>query len=174
MTQESAVQFDTESRIHMGLAVNNLARSVAFYETLLHQKPTKTRPHYAKFEVSEPPVNLSLNEVGGHTAPSNAVAHFGIQVKSTEDVKNVADRLARHGIATKVEKNVTCCYAVQDKLWATDPDGNKWEVFVVLNNDGTHHHSSPQVVCCPELDGAQMSSPQGTQTPCCSASSTSV
>ncbi|MGD1911760.1 MAG: glyoxalase/bleomycin resistance/dioxygenase family protein, partial [Rivularia sp. (in: cyanobacteria)] len=29
------------------------------------------------------------------------------------------------------EKNTDCCYALQDKVWVTDPDGNKWEVFVV-------------------------------------------
>jgi catechol 2,3-dioxygenase-like lactoylglutathione lyase family enzyme len=92
---ESAVQFSTESRIHMGLAVKDLEKSVAFYRTLFGQKPTKTRPHYAKFEVAEPPVNLSLNEVGGDTGPNNAVAHFGIQVKSTEAVKAVAERMAR-------------------------------------------------------------------------------
>jgi catechol 2,3-dioxygenase-like lactoylglutathione lyase family enzyme len=79
----------------MGLAVKDLEKSVAFYRTLFGQKPTKTRPHYAKFEVAEPPVNLSLNEVGGDTGPNNAVAHFGIQVKSTEAVKAVAERMAR-------------------------------------------------------------------------------
>ena len=82
MKNESAVQFETDSRIHMGLAVRNLERSVAFYRTLFGQGPTKTRPGYAKFEVAEPPVNLALNEVGGATGPNNPVAHFGIQVKS--------------------------------------------------------------------------------------------
>ena len=40
MTQESAVQFDTNSRVHLGLAVKDLERSVAFYRTLLGQEPT--------------------------------------------------------------------------------------------------------------------------------------
>lgn len=150
MKHESAVQFETNSRIHMGLAVQNLERSVAFYRTLFGQKPTRTQPHYAKFEVAEPPVNLSLNEVGGETGPNNAVAHFGIQVKSSEAVREVADRLAKVGIATETERNVTCCYAVQSKIWATDPDGNKWEVYVVLDNDGAHHHSSADA-CCMEV-----------------------
>jgi catechol 2,3-dioxygenase-like lactoylglutathione lyase family enzyme len=83
---ESAVQFETDSRIHMGLAVQNLERSVAFYRTLFGQQPTKTRPRYAKFEVAEPPVNLALNEVGGATGPNNPVAHFGIQVKTSAAV----------------------------------------------------------------------------------------
>ena len=84
MKNESAVQFETHSRIHMGLAVKSLERSIAFYSTLFGQGPTKTRPRYAKFEVAEPPVNLAINEVGGATGPNNPVAHFGIQVKSTE------------------------------------------------------------------------------------------
>jgi hypothetical protein len=27
--------------------------------------------------------------------------------------------------------NVDCCFALQDKVWITDPDGNRWEVFTV-------------------------------------------
>jgi catechol 2,3-dioxygenase-like lactoylglutathione lyase family enzyme len=149
MKNESAVQFETDSRIHMGLAVKSLEQSVAFYRTLFGQEPTKTRPRYAKFEVAEPPVNLALNEVGGVTGPNNAVAHFGIQVKSTEAVGKVADRLKTAGLETVAEDNVTCCYAVQNKVWATDPDGNQWEVYVVLDNEGTQHHSSS--ACCPEM-----------------------
>ena len=149
MRQESAVQFETNSRIHMGLAVGDLARSVAFYRTLFGQEPTKTRPRYAKFEVAEPPVNLSLNEVGGATWPTNPVAHFGIQVKSSATVQQVSNRLADAGLATEVEENVVCCYAVQNKVWATDPDGNRWEVYVVLDDDGAQHQSS-QSACCPD------------------------
>src|SRR5688572_24640357 len=93
MQDESAVQFPTNSRIHMGLAVKNLEQSMAFYRTLFGQEPTKTRPHYAKFEVVEPAVNLSLNEVGGNTGPNNPVTHFGIQVKSTAAVEQIAARL---------------------------------------------------------------------------------
>lgn len=147
MKNESAVQFDTDSRIHMGLAVRNLEQSVAFYSTLFGQGPTKTRPHYAKFEVAEPPVNLALNEVGGATGPNNPVAHFGIKVKFTDAVKQIAERLSRAGVTTTPEEHVTCCYAVQNKAWATDPDGNKWEVYVVLDSDGTQHQST-QNVCC--------------------------
>ncbi len=147
MNTKSAVQFETESRIHMGLAVKNLEKSIAFYTSLLGQPPTKTRPRYAKFEVAEPPVNLSLNEVGGETGQNNPVAHFGIQVKRSEAVKQIADRLQQAGLETRIEENVTCCYAVQDKVWVADPDGNNWEVYVVLDNEAQQHASS-QSSCC--------------------------
>ena len=147
MTTESAVEFSTNSRIHLGLAVKNLEQSRAFYRTLFGQEPSKIRPHYAKFEVAEPPVNLSLNEIGGPTGPNHPVSHFGIQVKSREAVKDMAECFSRAGIATQLEEQVTCCYAVQNKVWASDPDGNKWEVYVVLDNDGAHHHSSAAACC---------------------------
>jgi catechol 2,3-dioxygenase-like lactoylglutathione lyase family enzyme len=179
MKHESAVQFETNSRIHMGLAVENLERSVAFYRTLFGQEPTKTRPGYAKFEVAQPPVNLALNEVGGDTGPNNPVAHFGIQVKSTQAVQEVADRLKQAGLETAVEDNVTCCYAVQNKVWANDPDGNKWEVYVVLDNDASQHHSSSaccadrpdccedKTACCTALPDAERAvKPNGQPTAC--------
>ncbi len=162
LTQESAVEFATESRLHMGLGVRDLEQSIAFYRTLFGQEPTKTRPHYAKFEVAEPPVNLALNEIGGETGPNNPAAHFGIQVKSTAAVSNVLERLQQAGLETKVEQNVTCCYAVQNKVWATDPDGNHWEVYVVLDNDGAHHHSSATKCSSGEPDTMEIGQSEST------------
>ncbi len=181
MKNESAVQFGTKSRIHMGLAVKSLERSLAFYRTLFGHGPTKARPRYAKFEVAEPPVNLALNEVGGDTGPNNPVAHFGIQVKSAAAVGEVAARLTEAGLETAVEENVTCCYALQNKVWATDPDGNKWEVYVVLDNDATQHHASSaccadrpdccedKTACCtplPDSEGAVKAGDQPTACAC--------
>lgn len=147
MKNESAVQFATDSRINIALAVGDLERAVAFYRTLFGQGPTKARPRYAKFEVAEPPLNLALNEVGGATGPGNLVAHFGIQVKSAGAVAQAAARLREAELGTAVENNVACCYAGQNKVWAADPDGNKWEVYVVLDDNAARHRSS-QSACC--------------------------
>jgi catechol 2,3-dioxygenase-like lactoylglutathione lyase family enzyme len=150
MSLKSAVQFATEFRIHMGLAVHDLQRSIAFYRTLLGREPTKVRPGYAKFEVAEPPVNLALNQVREAVGTAHPVAHFGIQVKSSDAVRSAAERLAAAGFPTEIEQQVTCCYAVQNKVWTADPDGNRWEVYVVLDDRGAHHHSSGSE-CCPDL-----------------------
>jgi catechol 2,3-dioxygenase-like lactoylglutathione lyase family enzyme len=150
MNEESAVQFQTDRRIHLGLAVQDLERSLEFYRVLFGQEPTKVRPGYAKFEVAEPSVNLSLNAVSGATGPANPVSHFGIQVKSTAAVHAVAERLASAGFPTRTEEQVTCCYAVQNKIWTADPDGNPWEVYVVLDDAGAQHPSS-QGECCSEI-----------------------
>ena len=36
---------------------------------------------------------------------------------------------------TRDEMQTSCCYALQDKTWVRDPDGNEWEVFVVLEDN---------------------------------------
>jgi catechol 2,3-dioxygenase-like lactoylglutathione lyase family enzyme len=182
MNYESAVQFETNSRIHLGIAVKSLERSLAFYRTLFGQEPTKTRPGYAKFEAAEPPVNLALKEVGGDTGPNNPVAHFGIQVKSTQAVQEVAERLKQAGLQTRAEENVTCCYAVQNKVWANDPDGNKWEVYVVLDNEAAQHQSSSaccadrpdccedKAACCSALPDSERAVKAGDQPTACTCS----
>jgi catechol 2,3-dioxygenase-like lactoylglutathione lyase family enzyme len=113
---------------HVSLNVKSLDASVRFYERLFGVAPTKQRPGYAKFDLSEPALNLTMQE-----APRTGVnaSHFGVQVASEADVRDARERFMRAGLTTETEDDVTCCYAVQTKVWVEDPDGNAWEVFVV-------------------------------------------
>jgi catechol 2,3-dioxygenase-like lactoylglutathione lyase family enzyme len=135
MNTRSAVEFATPTRIHVGLSVRDVDRSVDFYRQLFAQEPTKLRLHYAKFEVADPPVNLTLHEDASQQTVPGPSAHFGIQVKSADAVAQMAKHLQSVGLTPRLEDATTCCYAVQDKAWVTDPDGNAWEVFVVLEAD---------------------------------------
>jgi catechol 2,3-dioxygenase-like lactoylglutathione lyase family enzyme len=130
-----AVRFATERRIHAALPVRDLRRSIAFYRALFDREPTKLRQGYARFELDEPPMNLALRETDGPTDPVDEVAHFGVQWQDVAAVRREAERLARAGLATRREDAVICCYALQDKVWVTDPDGNRWETYVVLDDD---------------------------------------
>jgi len=113
---------------HVSLNVSNIERSVAFYEKTFGVTATKRRPGYAKFDLELPSLNLTMAE-----APRTGVnaSHFGIQVASTEDVLEAKQRFETAGLATFSEEDTACCYAIQDKVWVEDPDGNSWEVFVV-------------------------------------------
>ncbi len=139
--RNSAVEFSTTTRVHVAINVSNVEQSLPFYRTLFGQTATKVRPGYAKFEVAEPPVNFTLNE-NPAVQPGGTLSHFGIQVKSTAEVAAAKDRFIQAGLATFDEENVTCCYAVQDKVWVQDPDHNEWEVFVVLEADVPLHSSN--------------------------------
>lgn len=113
---------------HISLNVSNVDASCAFYEKVFGVPATKRRPGYAKFDLQAPSLNLSMVE-----APRTGVnaSHFGIQVASTDDVLEAKQRFEGAGLTTVTEEDTACCYAVQDKVWAFDPDGNSWEVFVV-------------------------------------------
>lgn len=163
----SAVEFATTTRVHIAINVSNVEKSLPFYKVLFAQEPTKLRSGYAKFEVAEPPVNFTLNQ----NTPALGVgtlSHFGIQVKSTHEVLAAKQRFVEAGLATFDEDNVTCCYAVQDKVWVTDPDGSSWEVFVVTGADAPEHSANQLTdaaqTCC-VADAEKMSVIQSTTIP---------
>ncbi|HEY7181641.1 MAG TPA: ArsI/CadI family heavy metal resistance metalloenzyme [Blastocatellia bacterium] len=131
---------------HISLNVRNIGQSVEFYKKMLGIEPSKVRTGYAKFDVQNPPLNLALNEI-----PFNergALSHLGIQVASTADVLAVREKWARAGLSIRDEMQTSCCYAVQDKTWVTDPDGNEWEVFVVLEDNLPEASGADASACC--------------------------
>jgi catechol 2,3-dioxygenase-like lactoylglutathione lyase family enzyme len=120
-------------KAHLSLNVRNVAQSIEFYRTMLGIEPSKVRRGYAKFDVQNPPLNLALNE--GPVSGRGALSHLGIQVASTEDVLAIRQKWNDAGLVTRDEMQTNCCYAVSDKTWVHDPDGNQWEVFVVLEDN---------------------------------------
>ena len=120
-------------KAHLAINVRNLDKSVEFYQKLFGIEPSKARTGYAKFDVANPPLNFTLNEVP--FGDRGALSHLGIQVGSTDDVLAVKLRWLEQGLITRDEMKTDCCYAIQDKTWVNDPDGNEWEVFVVLQDN---------------------------------------
>src|SRR5215210_3717906 len=120
-------------KAHLALNVKNVERSTEFYRLMLGIEPSKVRRGYAKFDVQNPPLNLTLNE--GAFGERGALSHLGIQVASTDDVLLMREKWADAGLVTRDEMQTNCCYALQDKTWVHDPDGNEWEVFVVLEDN---------------------------------------
>jgi catechol 2,3-dioxygenase-like lactoylglutathione lyase family enzyme len=138
------------SRIQLALDVDDLEASVAFYTTLLGTGPAKRRPGYANFAISEPPLKLVLLENPGRGGGLN---HLGIEVDSSEQVHTESDRLTEAGLLTDEQTGTTCCYATQDKVWATGPDGESWEVYTVLADNpefgvSPTHLPAVEPACC--------------------------
>jgi catechol 2,3-dioxygenase-like lactoylglutathione lyase family enzyme len=122
-------------RFHLSLNVSDLRRSAAFYETLFGKGPAKVRPDYAKFELDDPPLVLSLEPSGA--GRGGALNHLGFRLPDAATLVAMQERLERAGIRSKREAGVECCYARQTKFWVTDPDGTLWE-FYTLEGDLEH------------------------------------
>ncbi len=119
-------------KTHVSLNVRDIERSVAFYEAFFGVAAHKRRPGYANFDLARPPLKLALQE---HPPAEGvgALSHLGVQVGTTQEVNAARERLEASGLVSFDEGDTVCCYARQDKVWATDPDGNGWEVYVLLD-----------------------------------------
>jgi catechol 2,3-dioxygenase-like lactoylglutathione lyase family enzyme len=115
-------------RPHISLDVRDVAKSVEFYRKVFGVSPQKQVADYAKFDLKTPALNFSLVS---STRALSAVDHLGIEVETVEEIAAWKARLQHEGILERVEENTACCFARQDKLWFTDPDGNAWEIFTV-------------------------------------------
>ena len=120
------------SRVQLALRVADLDASIEFYSRLFDTTPAKRRPGYANFAITEPPLKLVLLE--GQPGEDTRMDHLGVEVESTDLVASATNRLADAGLATRVEDNTTCCYAVQDKVWVTGPGSEPWEVYTVTGD----------------------------------------
>ena len=135
-------------KAHVAINVKDLDRSIEFYKKMLGIEPSKVRRGYAKFDVQNPPLNFTLNQVP--FGERGALSHLGIQVASTIDVLAMRESWIEAGLVTRDEMQTDCCYAKQDKTWVHDPDGNEWEVFVLLEDNLPEKNtaSSEAVSCC--------------------------
>ncbi len=124
-------------RMHISLGVEDLDASIRFYTTLFGASPTAIKDDYAKWMLDDPRVNFSISSCCG--APG--LSHLGVQVESDADLSDVSARLRDAGLETSDQRNVTCCYARQDKTWVSDPQGVRWETFLT-------HDQSAQTSCC--------------------------
>ncbi len=154
------------SRVQLALNVSDLEASVTFYSTLFGVEPHKRRPGYANFAITEPPLKLVLIEVPAETrgaGVAGALNHLGVEVESGDEVDASTTRLRDAGLATFDEKDTTCCYALQDKVWVHDPAGAPWEIYTVKDDDP----ANPQ----PATASLPLLAPVGGDGACCTPAS---
>jgi len=137
------------------LNVRSVELSLEFYRRMLGIEPAKVRPGYAKFDIENPPLNLTLNEVP--FTERGALSHLGIQLATTEDVLSMRRNWLDAGLDTRDEMATNCCYALQNKTWVQAPDGNEWEAFVVLEDN------LPVTTTCCGIDSVEMTKAATTE-----------
>ena len=154
-------------KAHLAINVSDVEASIDFYKRMLGIEPSKVRTGYAKFDVENPPLNLTLNQVAYQG--KGALSHLGIQVGASEDVIALRDQWRERGLVPREEMQTDCCYALQDKAWVQDPDGNEWEVFTVIQDnlrEGEPVLKGDAACCVPTFTNIN-NSPQEVATACC-------
>ena len=139
------------SRVQLALNVSDLDQAIAFYSKLFATEPAKVRPGYANFAVDDPPLKLVLIEGNGDPGTLN---HLGVEVPSTAEVGAAQERLSTTGLPTATEDAVTCCYALQDKVWVDGPDDRAWEIYTVLADADTESIAGDAMCCTDAAESA--------------------
>jgi catechol 2,3-dioxygenase-like lactoylglutathione lyase family enzyme len=157
----AAVAAADMGRVQLALNVSDLDEAVGFYSKLFGTDPAKRRPGYANFAVADPPLKLVLFE---NPAEAGTLNHLGVEVGTADEVVTATRRLAAEGLQTEVEDGVTCCHALQDKVWVTGAD-TRWEVYTVLA-DAPASEATSTGGCCATTASTE---PTGV---CCAPSAT--
>ena len=131
-------------KTHLSLGTRDLNASVAFYRVLLDSDPAKHYDDYALFLSDDPGLELALSVNPNAKAESDT--HYGVAVDDAESVNSAIDRLKAARLIVEIETEETCCYAKQNKVWATDPDGRRWETYYVIAE--TEERESENMSCC--------------------------
>jgi catechol 2,3-dioxygenase-like lactoylglutathione lyase family enzyme len=133
------------SAVHISLNVSDLDRSADFYRRFFGE-PKKLKTDYAKFVNPDPEIHLALQPGRRSLASEGALSHLGIRVSTSEEVRAWKRTLVERGLPAEEEKREACCYALQDKFWVSDPDGNRWEVYNVVEDIADASRESQ--TCC--------------------------
>ena len=141
------------SRVQLALNVADIDEAIVFYSKLFGAEPAKVRPGYANFAIADPPLKLVLIEDANQTP--GTLNHLGVEVLTTDEVTAAQVRLADEGLATALEEETSCCYAVQDKVWVDGPGGEPWEIYTVLSDT--------------EMPAGQLRSAAPGESACCSS-----
>lgn len=137
-------------RLHVHVAVEDLAKSVSFYSTLFGEKPSVVKDDYAKWMLDDPRVNFAISD----RARVAGVDHLGIQTETGDELAELAGRLKAAGEVTLDQEATTCCYAKSEKSWVNDPQGIRWETFHTHGEATTYGEDEPDVkltakaACC--------------------------
>lgn len=126
-------------RLHVHVAVSDLAESARFYSTMFAAEPTVLKEDYAKWMLDDPRVNFAISQKSG---ADKGVEHLGLQVEDEAELAQVYGRLAAANAPVLEEGATTCCYAKSEKSWIADPDGVVWEAFLT-NGSSTVYGDSP-------------------------------
>lgn len=144
-------------RMHLHVSVDDINKSIGFYNSLFGAAPTVSKPDYAKWMLDDPLVNFAISKRGA----TAGLDHIGIQVESDIELSEIKGRLEKAELSLLTEEGTTCCYAKSDKHWVQDPSGIAWETYRTLEssltfNNNPEHDAGSAACCAPTTEKIQL------------------
>jgi len=148
-------------RMHLHVSVDDLAKSITFYNTLFGATPTVQKTDYAKWMLDDPFVNFAISARGAKAG----LDHIGIQVEKSDELAEIKTRLEQADMAMLSQEGTTCCYAKSDKHWVQDPSGIAWETYQTLESSPTFNDAvtdtAENTACCAPTQTIQLTLTKG-------------
>jgi catechol 2,3-dioxygenase-like lactoylglutathione lyase family enzyme len=144
-------------RLHIHIAVDDLAKSINFYSAMFGVAPTKRKDDYAKWMLDDPRINLAISSRGAQIG----LDHLGLQVDSTEELDALRTQMKAADFSLFDEGKTTCCYAASEKSWVKDPSGIPWETYHTMADVelfSVQKSSEKNACCTPKLTQVEESS----------------
>ncbi|MDP2248401.1 MAG: ArsI/CadI family heavy metal resistance metalloenzyme [Nitrosomonadales bacterium] len=145
-------------RMHLHVSVDDINKSIGFYNSLFGATPTVSKPDYAKWMLDDPLVNFAISKRGA----TPGLDHIGIQVESDTELSEIKERLEKAELSLLTQEGTTCCYAKSDKHWVQDPSGIAWETYRTLDTAPTFNTQeaveSNGACCAPAIQKVQFMS----------------
>lgn len=118
-------------RLQLALNVRDIDEAVDYYGKLFNAAPHKRRPGYANFAIDQPPLKLVLIE---NPQARDRINHLGVEVFDAAQVQEAGARLEAASILAETEEQAVCCHAEQTKVWSDEPQGLRWEWYVITDD----------------------------------------
>jgi len=131
-------------RLQLALNVRNLGEAIEYYSKLFNARPHKVRAGYANYSLDKPPLKLVLFE---NPDAGERLNHLGVEVFQAKELDEASERLHTFGMAYLIEKDETCCHATQDKVWSHEPQGLRWEWYIIKDDNPDDITPSPGPCC---------------------------
>ena len=154
--------------MHVSLYVSDIQKTLEFYTSFFGAEPVKVKPNYAKYILENPSLIISFVENKGRVQQN--FGHLGFQVETLEDLNIKLWEAKKKNLVAKEEVGTNCCYAKQDKFWATDPDGVQWEVYYFHEDaefNDPHYESNEAAACCTPAEKEKVSLSELTAKKAC-------
>jgi extradiol dioxygenase family protein len=154
-------------RFHVHVSVADLGQSIRFYSTLFGHEPSVVKTDYAKWMLDDPRINFAISQRGGKVG----VNHLGLQTDSDAELEALHEQLQNADLATRAEKETSCCYARSNKYWVMDPAGLAWETYHTLGSvptfNGEQADEPADSACCAPVSAAEVAVPVKAAARCC-------